>query len=219
MPEAATRRSERTDATLTADHLMRLGELADVQHAAYTRGEDRGGNLSAWASRRVAVVLAQGAARHYLHPSAGHGVKDLDVWTFYAMRPGVLLRSGRYETHADFGVSELGRNHYPPPLVRQQRTWRDYQGRRIDFLVRELPVRVDAGVDEVISALRDWLEAGARQPCRDETGKNSSAHHLAHKAMVWICPLGGRAKVGERVWDVEVDGLRWANLARNPHAR
>ena len=63
--------SERTQVPLTKVHLRRLGRLADRQHAEYTRGSEDGGRLSAWADRRVAVVLAQGAALHYLHPEAG----------------------------------------------------------------------------------------------------------------------------------------------------
>ncbi|HZY29697.1 MAG TPA: hypothetical protein VFE49_15715, partial [Jiangellaceae bacterium] len=90
-----SRRSARTTLPLSRAHLRRLGALADDQHNELTRPPAHGGNLSAWAGRRVAVVLAQGAALHYLYPDglpdprAGRpGVKDLDVWTFYAALPG-----------------------------------------------------------------------------------------------------------------------------------
>jgi hypothetical protein len=199
-------RSERSQARLTAAHLRRLGELADAQHLQFTRTAARGGNSFAWAKRRVAVVLAQGAARHYLHPRAGYGVKDLDVWTFYARRPDRPLRAGRYEVHADFGASALGRNLYLPPLNGKQRRWDEYAGRRVDFLVRDLEVRPGAGPDAVVAALRDWLAAGAAQPCRHLNGSNnSSAHWLAHKAMVWVGTTETRDRAGLAVWEAARD--------------
>lgn len=161
------------------------------------------------------MVLAQGAARHFLHPTAGFGVKDLDVWTFYARRPSASLYPGRYETHADFGPSPLGRNLYPPPLAARQKTWDAYEGRRIDFLVRELPVPATADLDTVVAALRTWLARGAaeRCRCRGERGSNSSAHHLAHKAMVWIGTPANRDRVSLKVWD---DGEDWPNPGESP---
>ena len=46
--------------------------------------------------RRLAVVLAQGAALHYVDHC--HGVKDLDVWTFYAAVPGERFPGDKRET-------------------------------------------------------------------------------------------------------------------------
>lgn len=201
---ADTSRSTRSLAPLTLTHLHRLGELAESQHAEYTRPAGRGGKLAAWSRRRVAVVLAQGAARHFLHPDAGYGVKDLDVWTFYARHTDGPLYPGRYEVHRDFGRSSLGRNLYRPPLNSRERRWDAYHGRRVDFLVRELPVAVDADVDQVVAALRAWLGQGAEQRCRHAERKNSSAHWLAHKAMVWIGTPETREHVGRRVWDSEL---------------
>lgn len=204
----SSRRSERTQGRLSRAHLLRLGELADVQHGVYTRSPAVGGNLAEWSERRMAVVLAQGAARHYLHPRAGFGVKDLDVWTFYARHPARSLYPGRYEVHTDFGPSSLGRNSYRSPLTTRELVWERYVGRRVDFLVRELPVPVSSDVDVLIAALRAWLSRGARERCRhDESKRNSSAHHLAHKAMVWIGTPETRAQAGRRVWDVDPDFL------------
>ena len=36
----------------------------------------------------IAVALCQGAALHYVNGS--NGIKDLDVWTFYAERPALI---------------------------------------------------------------------------------------------------------------------------------
>ncbi len=74
---------ERSQAPLTAEHLARLGRLVSNAHEQLkARRPDLAGTL-------VAGVLAQGAAAHYLHPDAGVGVKDLDLWLFYAQRDGV----------------------------------------------------------------------------------------------------------------------------------
>ncbi len=207
MGKKSADRSERSQERLTRRHLKRLGELADDQHARYTRPAAQGGKHAAWANRRVAVVLAQGAAQHFLHPNGGHGVKDLDVWTFYARRPSASLYPGRYETHADFGPSVLGRNLYPPPLIGRQKTWDAYDGRRVDFLVRELSVAPTADPETVVAALRDWLARGAEQRCRcgEDKRRNSSSHHLAHKAVVWIGTPLNRDRAGLKVWDSRED--------------
>ena len=62
---------------LNKRHLARLSKIAEADHESFyaRRPEYRG--------RLIAVVLAQGAALHYLDRS--NGVKDLDVWTFFAL--------------------------------------------------------------------------------------------------------------------------------------
>lgn len=213
MSERVGRPSTRSRKPLTLVHLRRLGELADAQHAEFTRSFRAGGRSGDWARRRVAIVLAQGAAQHFLHPAAGYGVKDLDVWTFYARLPDRRLQAGRYEVHADFGPSELGRNLYDPPLSGRERTWDRYEGRRVDFLVRDLAVRCGAPVDEIVEALRVWLTAGIAEPCRHLTGgKNSSPHWLAHKSTVWIGTSENRDQAGRKVWDASTDAPSLAKM-------
>src|SRR6266568_7099262 len=95
--EAAERPTRRSFALLTDDHLVRLATLAAADHLAFTRSEGR----PEYRRRRLAAVLAQGAARHYIDGRTG--VKDLDVWTFYAAVPGARFPADRRETHADFG--------------------------------------------------------------------------------------------------------------------
>jgi hypothetical protein len=207
-------RSTRTTTPLQRSHLWRLGALADEQHKDLTRPPGEGGNLAAWADRRVAVVLAQGAALHYLypeglpHPRAGSpGVKDLDVWSFYAAIPGRPLRAGRYELCVDFGPSTLGRNRYPNPHSGGAIRWNQFAGRRVDLLARDLRVDVDASVDMVIAALRSWLIGGAAKPCAHlrADGRSPSPHWLAHKAMVWIGTPETRRRAGKKIWDVYAD--------------
>ena len=200
MSETGTQRSGRPPTPLTTAHLVELGKLADVQHERYTRSAVLGGTLEAWADRRVGVVLAQSAALHYLHPDAGQQVNDLDVWTFYAAMPGRSLRSQRQESRSVDGTT--GGPHYAAiPLAGRVRGWKEYDGKRVDFLVREIDVHPGAGASAVIAALRSWLGHGARQPCRHEEHKNSSAHWLAHTAMVWIGTPANRDEAGRTVWD------------------
>ena len=181
---AASELSARSYARLSADHLARLSVLAAADHGHFTRD----GGRPEYGDRRLAVVLAQGAALHYVDHC--HGVKDLDVWTFYAAVPGERFPGDKRETHADFGPSELGRQRYDPAdarspeeWVRWQR-WQEYEGRRLDFLTRALPV--DAGVESrhVVTAIQGWLEAGS---C-SSAAKKPSAWHLAQKAVVVIDP-------------------------------
>lgn len=189
--------AERSYVPLTMAHLARLSDLASADHDHFTRP---GGRLE-YADRLIAVTLAQGAAAHFLDGRTG--VKDLDVWRFYAAVPGLPFREGRRETHADFGPSDLGRQQYrlaDARTPREQARWRrwqdEYAGRRVDHLIRTLSVApgVDTGV--VVDALRAWLDRGARER-PTPGGRHSSAGHLARKAMVLIDPADGR---GLRVW-------------------
>lgn len=164
--------------------------MADIKHAQFVR---KAGRKHAWAERRVAVTLAQGGAQHYLDGTTG--VKDLDVWIFYAAIPGTPLRCGRYETHADFGLSVHGRQEYPPGFKhRLAARWLAYEGRRVDFMVRDLPVDADAAANEVTEALRTWLAASTNAT----RAKKSSPWYLSHKAMIWLAP----ARAGAVIWPV-----------------
>ncbi|MHB1594831.1 MAG: hypothetical protein ACYCO9_10020 [Streptosporangiaceae bacterium] len=127
--------SPRTYEPLTGEHLARL---AGLDHAAFTRP----GSRPEYRSRRLLVVLAQGAAQHFADCQAGAdshhraGVKDLDIWTFYAAIPGTRFPAHRCETHADFGPSALGRQDYDLAAARNHREkalwrkWSKYEGRR-----------------------------------------------------------------------------------------
>lgn len=198
--EVTSRKSLRSWATLTSEHLCRLADLADADHAFFTRS----GGRPEYRSRRVAVVLAQGAAVHYLHgladaPLHGPGVKDLDVWTFYAAIPGSRFPGDQRETHADFGPSALGRQDYDLSAARDHRErarwqrWSAYSGRRVDFLMRALPVQVDAQTRSVVAALQQWLAHGAKSTAT----RKPSAWHLAQKAMVLLHP---ESDCGAVVW-------------------
>ena len=166
---------------LTREHLVHLVALATVDHEKFTRTDGR----PEYSDLRVAVVLAQGAAQHWVDVHAGtarpNGVKDLDVWTFYAARPGAQFPAAKRETHADFGRSSLGRQAYTPADVAalgpRMHAWELYEGRRVDFLMRALPVPRGCPPDEAEEAIANWLTAGARSksvtPPSDRSRSNS----------------------------------------------
>lgn len=183
--------AERSYAQLTNEHLARLFDLASSDHAKFmdTRPE--------YADRRVAVTLAQGAALHYL--DGRNGVKDLDVWTFYAAIPGKRWPYAKRHVHVDFGPSELGRPLYSLADARtdhERNQWHrwatTHTGRRVDLFMRSLEVSPDAEPEHVTVALRNWLHRGARRQA------SKSAWHLARKAMVLLDP----AARGQQVWPI-----------------
>lgn len=187
-----SRRTKRSHAEFTGEHLNRLSSIALADHAYFTRPAGR----PEFADRRVAVVLAQGGALHYLYGEGG--VKDLDVWTFYAALPGVTFPAKRHR-HVDFGPSEFGRQRYDLAAAKSAaelarfRRWDHFQGRRVDLLMRDLPVEPSASPHQVIQALRSWLDAGSRSTAK----KPPSSWHLAQKAVILIDPKRRR---GATVW-------------------
>jgi hypothetical protein len=193
--DATSRRSPRSYARLTDEHLRRLAAVAEKDHAFFTRPNGR----PEYESRRLAAALAQGAALHYLDPDGRTGVKDLDVWTFYAAIPGRRFPAHKRVRRDDFGPSALGRQTYDIHAARSERQralwrrWSAYTGRRIDFCVRPLPVQADAPIDSVISALQEWLARGAQSTA----ARKPSAWYLAKKAVVLLYPDSHRGYV---VW-------------------
>lgn len=192
-PDATSRPSQRSRARLTDEHLRRLEALAEEDHAFFTRP----GGRSEYESRRVAVALAQGAALHYLDGRTG--VKDLDIWTFYAAIPGRRFPADKRVKRADFGPSSLGRQTYDMHAARTEhqralwQRWSAYTGRRIDFCIRALPVQADAPINTVIRVLQGWLARGAQSTAAHKP----SAWHLAKKAVVLLYPDSHRGYV---VW-------------------
>lgn len=184
--------SPRSYAPLTDDHLARLSELADEDHAVFTRPDGH----PEYRARRVAVVLAQGGALHMINSTTG--VKDLDVWTFYAAIPGAGFPFGQRKRHVDFGPSEHGRNLYPPDFKhRQLKRWLSFSGRRVDLMVRSLPISPSALQQVVTDAMRAWLHEGETEPQRASDDDMPSNWWLAKKAVVMILPVEGRRTV---VW-------------------
>jgi len=96
---------------------------------------------------------------HYVNEK--NGVKDFDVWSFYAQYDDRPFPA-RWRGTRDFGLSKFGR--YPGDLPR-------YSGRRVDLLGRSLPVAPGA---DPADAIRRYLAAR----------RTMSAKALATKAVV-----------------------------------
>ena len=119
----------------------------------------------------LCVALCQGAALHYIDET--NGVKDFDVWTFYAAHPAATFPPRRLVSR-DFGSPKFGRSPGSQGLI----------GRRVDLLGRSIPARPS---DDPVAALRRYL----RGP------RSVSARRLAEKAVVLLEP---DHLLGTQVW-------------------
>lgn len=159
---------ERSMAPITDEHLRRLAEFAKADREGLF---SRKPHLAVYRDRILMTALCQGAALHYVNGT--NGVKDLDVYTFYAQDPGVGYPYRRRGV-ADFGDSEHGRHPDDHDLV----------GRRVDMLGRALKVAPSA---DPITAVHAYLQAGTTK----------TAQELAAKAVVVIDP---GPSFGQVVW-------------------
>jgi hypothetical protein len=166
---------DRSFAGIGLGDLLRLAELAaDAEAELFARNPARSGR---YAGRLLARALCQGAALHYVDKH--NGVKDFDVWSFYAQHDDWPFPP-RWRGTRDFGPSKFGR--YPGDPAR-------YSGRRVDLLGRSLPVA--PGTDPA-DAIRRYLAAA----------QTRSARELAAKAVVLIDPTD---RAGEVVWPIGID--------------
>jgi hypothetical protein len=127
-------RPDRSYELLDAGDLERLGEIARRDRNARFAHKPR---WAVYADRILCVALCQGAALHYV--TGETGVKDLDVWTFYATSPEGPFPP-RWRTVANFGPSKFGR-------------------RRVDLIGRSLPV---APTEDPVKAVRHYLRNGVK---------------------------------------------------------
>jgi len=102
--------------------LFRGGTGGDERRQAYL-----GPRARAAPGRLLGRDLCQGAALHYV--DGRNGVKDFDVWSFYAQHDDWPFPA-RWRGTRDFGPSKFGRYPGDPP---------GYAGRRVDLLGRSLP--------------------------------------------------------------------------------
>lgn len=89
---------ERSQVRLTKNHLHTLVQIAQGDLQDFFERKPR---LKVYRSRVLLTALCQGAALHYLDHTTG--VKDLDVWTFFADLPQPHLQRRRPK-RTDFGV-------------------------------------------------------------------------------------------------------------------
>jgi hypothetical protein len=167
---AVSKDMDRSLARIDVADLLRLAALAaDAEAGLFGRHPYGSGR---YAGRLLGRALCQGAAVHYVNGK--NGVKDFDVWSFYAQHDDWPFPA-RWRGTQDFGPSKFGRYPGDPP---------QYTGRRVDLLGRSLPAAPGA---DPVHAIHDYLAAG----------RTPSARALAAKAVVLIDPMG---LVGEIVW-------------------
>jgi hypothetical protein len=151
--------SERSYEPITSDDLQRLLRLARTDIESFFERYPK--YRESYHCNEKLVVLAQGAAMHYVDKSTG--VKDFDVWFFYPRANGQLPY--RRRGTVDFGVSKFG--FHPDDS--------SFDGRRIDVLMRA-DKNFNHGSPE--DCLTDYLNNRA----------TSTAANLADKAVVGLWP-------------------------------
>lgn len=132
--------------------------------------------LRVYRNRILLVALCQGAAKHFIDGKTG--VKDLDVYTFYAEKPDTMMTPLRHVA-VDFGESEFGYRPKDEPVKGER-----FVGRRVDLLQRSL--KVSPRTDPV-KAVRDWLQ----------TSRATTPKLLREKAVVGIWP---DEYLGQIIW-------------------
>lgn len=155
---------------ISTEDLQRLGNIARVERNVFF---DRNPQYRVLGDKIIAVALCQGAALHYVNSETG--IKDFDVWTFYARHPGLTFPHRRKVVARDFGDPKFGKSPDHP----------EFEGRKVDLLGRSLDV--DAGTDPV-KALEMYLHER----------KTQSAKKLAEKAVVLIEPV---SLLGLVIWN------------------
>lgn len=161
----------RSSKEIARQDLERLAQIAEVDLAGYF---ERNPNRHPLKRKVIAVALCQGAALHYV--DATNGVKDFDVYTFFA-RDRVATYPPRVRRIADFGSPRFGTSADRP----------DFTGRQVDLMGRSLDVDPGCAPRE---ALRAYLSEG----------RSATARFLAQKAIVLLRP---HRSLGVVVWAVE----------------
>lgn len=162
--------AERSYAPITKSDVKKLAALAVADLNSFFKRNPV--TARRYKKRLIALAFCQGAAQHYVRP--GRGVKDFDVWAFFASgpkRPFPYRRRGSM----DFGTSKFGRH---PKDV-------GYEGRGVDVLGRDIPV---ARGETPTSAIRRYLQ----------TSHNKTPRLLALRPVVLLTPPRSLGKV---IWD------------------
>lgn len=155
---------------LDARDLERLANLAiEDLRELFERRPETG---RCYHDRLLMLCLCQGAAEHFVRHR--HGVKDFDVWAFFAehpARPFPHRRRGK----KDFGPSRFGR--HPADA--------GFAGRRVDILGRSIECTPGRTATASVQA---WLRSG----------RTMSARLIARRPVIVIHPAALRGVV---LWD------------------
>jgi len=146
-------------------------DLAKLCEIAIHDSEEFAARYPKYQAAVVCIALCQGAALHYV--DGRHGVKDFDVWTFYASgeTPAFPVRRRRSR---DFEESKFGKHSGDTRLV----------GRRVDLLGRSIEHR-----SHCVFSRQAYL--------RD--ARTRTAGKLSEKPVVLVYPAALRGQV---VWPV-----------------
>ena len=163
---------------ITPEDLDRLARISRLDREDFFARKPRYGVLE---EGLVCVALLQGAALHFV--DGENGVKDFDVWTFYAARPGHPAFPWRRRVARDFGDPRFGRT---PSTA-------GFLGRRVDLLGRSIEVGEEG---DPAAVLAGYLSAG----------RTASARALARKAAVLLEPPDRRGTVAWPPGQLRADG-------------
>jgi hypothetical protein len=154
--------------SITSEDLERLAQIVDAEIADLLRSEKQ----APFRDRLLAAALCQGAALHAL--DGRNGVKDFDVYVFFAELSGKNGPHTRRARSRDYGPSKFGRYSSDDP--------RRFSGRRIDIFWRTIPAdgKVDPG-----NAIPAYLRGGKPE---------STPWHLSQKAVILLRP---KSRLGE----------------------
>lgn len=154
--------SERSHEEITKSDLRKLAAIAEAHRERWFK---YGRPTGVYQNRFLCSALCQGAGLHYV--DGKNGVKDFDIYEFYAAEPEVTIPY-RSRWCYDFGPSKFGKQ--PNPKLHPE-----FIGRRIDLFVRPLPVDVHA---DPVAAVQEYLKKG----------RTTTATLLAEKAVVVLEP-------------------------------
>lgn len=127
--------TERSFELFQADDLRRLSEIALEDLGALFEKRPETGRL--YQDRLLMLCLCQGGAEHFVRRE--YGVKDLDIWAFFAEHPSRPFPYRRRGVR-DFGPSKFGRHPNDGSL----------QGRRVDIIGRSIPCASEETAKECI---------------------------------------------------------------------
>jgi len=141
--------------------LARLAKLATTDRSKFIANNPR---RNALVGAYRCTALCQGAALHFL--DGKNGVKDFDVWSFYAGTSRTF--PPRRLASVDYGLPKFGRSSDRPDVI----------GRRVDLLGRGLAFPAAGGTSDLVAAVYEYLERG----------ETATARRLSEKAVGMIDP-------------------------------
>lgn len=128
----------------SAERSLSCIDMDDLAHFAFIASQDRADFFERYPRPQnfLCSALCQGAAKHYV--DSANGVKDVDVWSFFAKTASVPHFNARRRVERDLGPSKFG--------VRPDDAKRGFTGRRVDLLGRSIDVAPGEGPVEAFVA-------------------------------------------------------------------